>query len=87
MSKVFEKVIYDQLFSYLKTCNLIMNQYGFHAEHSTERAVLEMVDRVTLGVDQGHMPLAIYLDMSKPFDTLNFEILIEKLNYYGPYLV
>ena len=54
MSKVFEKVIYDQLFSYLTTNNLLdKNQYGYCAEHSTEHGVLEMVDRVTLGLDQG----------------------------------
>jgi hypothetical protein len=84
LSKVFEKVVYDQLFDYLKTNNLFDNgQYGFRNGHSTEHAVLEVVDRVTFGLDQGRMPLAIYLDLSKAFDTLNFEIVLKKLEHYG----
>ena len=34
-------------------------------------------------MDQGIIPLNIYIDLLKAFDTLNFEILLDKLAYYG----
>ena len=84
VSKIFEKAVYDQLVAYLNTNNyLCNNQYGFRAEHSTEHAILELIDRVTLALDRGFTPIAIYLDLSKAFDSLNSEILLFKLYYYG----
>ena len=44
---------------------------------------MEVVDRITLDLDKGYTPLAIYLDLSKAFDTLDFKILLQKLKYYG----
>ena len=84
ISKVFEMVVYNQLYAYFVEHNYFSeNQYGFRKLHSTEYAVLEIVDRVNLELDKGNRPLALYLDLSKAFDTLNFEILLEKLKYYG----
>ena len=84
MSKIFEKVAFDQLFSYFRNNGYFFkNQYGFKKLHSTEHAILEVVDRITLDLDKGYTPLAIYLDLSKAFDTLDFNILLQKLQYYG----
>ena len=77
-------VVYNQLYAYFVEHNYFSeNQYGFRKLHSTEYAVREIVDRVNLELDKGNRPLALYLDLSKAFDTLNFEILLEKLKYYG----
>ena len=59
------------------------NQYGFRKLFSTEHAILELSDRVISELDQGHSPLAIFLDLLKAFDTLNHHILLSKLQYYG----
>ena len=76
--------MYDQLIAYLNTNNYIgNNQYGFCAEHSTEHAILELIDRVRLVLDRGFTPIAVYLDLSKAFDSLNSEILLFNLYYYG----
>lgn len=84
ISKVFEKIVFKQLYDYFLTKKLIYNsQYGFRALHSTELAALEMTDRVSQDLDKGELPLAIYLDLSKAFDTLDHEILLSKLRYYG----
>ena len=52
-------------------------------KHSTELAVLEVIDRITNQLDQGITPINIYLDLSKAFDTLDHDILLNKLQYYG----
>ena len=84
MSKLYEYAISDQLTQYLIDNNLFSsNQYGFRAQHSTELAALNIVDRLTYLMDQGIKPLNIYIDLSKAFDTLNFEILLDKLAHYG----
>ena len=59
------------------------NQYGFKKQHCTEHAVLEAVDRISTGLDSGHTLIAVYLDLSKAFNTLNHNILISKLKYNG----
>jgi hypothetical protein len=84
VSKVFERVIHNQLYSYFDTSNLLYNsQYGFRCQHSTELAALETLDRIINAMDKNETPLNIYLDLSKAFDTLDHKILIKKLSYYG----
>ena len=84
ISKIFEKVIFKQLYDYFTDNNLFyQHQYGFRSGHSTEMAVLETIDRISAEMDNYKTPLNIYLDLSKAFDTINHSILLEKLNYYG----
>ena len=58
-------------------------QYGFRSNHSTELAALNLVDELTYKLDRGIIPLNIYMDLSKAFDTLIHDILISKLKHYG----
>ena len=51
--------------------------------YSTEFAALELADRVITSMDHNETPINIYLDLSKAFDTLDHEILLAKLQYYG----
>jgi hypothetical protein len=84
ISKIYEKAIYNQLYKYMCTNNLLHpSQYGFRRAHSTEFAALEIVDRIGKELDSRKTPIAIFLDLSKAFDTLNHDILITKLQYYG----
>ena len=84
ISKVFEKVVFIQLYDYLiKNKLLYDSQYGFRRLHSTELAALEFTDKIIANLDQGKLPVAIFLDLSKAFDTIDHSILINKLKYYG----
>ena len=83
-SKVIKKVVYIQMTKYLKDNSLLyVSQYGFRGEHSTELAALELVDRIYIDLDKKRSPIAVYMDLSKAFDTLDHEILLYKLNRYG----
>ena len=84
MSKVFEKIIYHQLYQYFDSNNLFYkSQYGFRKNHSTELAALELIDRIKCDLDKGNVPVAISLDLSKAFDSLDHLILLKKLSFYG----
>ena len=84
ISKVFEKVVFLQLYTYFNENNLLYDsQYGFRSLHSTEFAAIEITDKIYQNLDNKKSPLAIYLDLSKAFDTIDHSILIHKLEYYG----
>ena len=84
ISKVFEKVAYIQLYNYLKDNELLyQSQYGFRQLHSTELATLELTDKIYMSLDDKKIPLAIFLDLSKAFDTIDHSILLYKLKHYG----
>ena len=80
ISKILEKIIYDQLSCYLNDSKLLFdNQYGFRSMHSTKYAALELIDRIITQMDNNELPINIYLDLSKAFDTIDHSILINKL--------
>ena len=72
------------IYSYLKNNSLFHpGQYGFRDGHSTEQAATELVDRALSAMDDKKPSTAIFMDLSKAFDTLNHTILLNKLHYYG----
>ena len=84
ISKIFEYVLLEQITNYFLDNNMLSpQQYGFRSNHSTELAALNLVDELTYKLDRGIIPLNIYMDLSKAFDTLIHEILISKLKHYG----
>jgi len=84
LSKVAERVMHNQVHDHFHTLKLYYNsQYGFRKLHSTELATIELIDRITTSLDNGGIPINIYIDLSKAFDTLDHRILLHKLDYYG----
>ena len=87
ISKVFERVIYSQLYTYFSENNLLSEQqYGFRAQHSTELASVKLVDNIIKQMDSVHdvkTPVTIVCDLSKAFGCLNYNIFLSKMEYYG----
>ena len=77
-------MIFPQLSTYFNENKRIFdNQYGFRPKHSTECTALELVDRIITQMDKKEVPINIFLDLSKAFDTIDHTILLDKLRYYG----
>ena len=84
ISKIFERIVFNQIYTYFTSNNLLYDsQHGFRMLHSTETASLEFIDKIYMSLDNGLTPLALFLDPSKAFDTLDHDILLQKLDYYG----
>ena len=84
ISKIFEKVILIQLTEYLNNNNILhKNQYGFRKHHSTELASLHLVDKIYYKIDANEIPVNVDINLSKAFDSLDHNILLSKLKFYG----
>ena len=80
LSKVYEKLIMTQLVHHLDTNQLLSkHQSGFRKGHCTISTCIKIKDDIIKAMDRGEVTLAVMADFSKAFDTVDFEILIRKL--------
>ena len=76
--------MYNRLYKFLVENNIFyQKQFDFQNAHSTEHAILQLVNQITEAFSQGKDTLGIFMDPSKAFDTVNHNILREKLKAYG----
>ena len=83
-SKIFENLFYERLKTYIdKHVLLSDNQYGFRSNRSTSLALLELVEKITKSIDDGKYTIGIFIDIKKAFDTIDHNILLQKLHFLG----
>lgn len=84
LSKVFEYLLKDQLLSYFEKNSILNNfQYGFRKGKSTTLALMDLLEYVVEGFEDGLYIGATLCDLSKAFDCISHDILLTKLRYYG----
>ena len=83
-NRIFEKLIHARLTKFINKNNIIYNlQYGFRSKHSTQHAILDIVNNIHNSMDNGKYTCGIFIDLKKAFDTVNHSILVAKLENYG----
>jgi hypothetical protein len=83
-SKIFESVIKDRLTQHLVENSLICGkQYGFITKRSTTSAASNLVDNIVNSLNKKKKTAALFIDISKAFDSMDFNCLKAILISYG----
>ncbi len=84
LSKIIEKHVFSEFFSYLKENKLISNfQFGFQKSHSTTDALLSLKNNIINALNNKKKCLVVSLDLKKAFDLVSHQLLFDKLYKYG----
>ena len=76
--------MYNRLYKHLLNNNILYKkQFGFQENHSTDHAIIQLVDQISNNFEKNHLTLGVFMDFSKTFDTVDDVILIKKLDHYG----
>ena len=84
IAKLFEKAIFNQVYSYLNENNLLSRyQSGFRPMHSTLTALIDISDTWYLNIDNGLTNAILFIDLKKAFDTIDHEIFCQSWSCMG----
>ena len=84
LNKIFEKLTYSRINAFLSSKNIISpNQYGFRTNSSTQHATLKLLSHIVPAFTSKHFNITVFIDFSKAFDTIIYELLLAKLYRYG----
>ena len=83
-SKLIEKTIYNHFTNFIDANKILYKyQFGFRKSHSTNDAIISLVEKVNNAMDSGNILIGLFLDLRKAFDTVDHCILLDKLYKYG----
>ena len=84
VAKMFEGIVYDQLYNLFNSEEIISKQQsGFRSLHSTVTALLETTESWVFNIDGGYVSAIVFLDSTRAFATVDQEILLTKMNRCG----
>lgn len=84
ISKIVEKIISDRILNYMDSKQLLTEkQNGFRRGKSTTRALYQLINEITHSINSKKATVAVFLDLSKAFDNVDFKVLLGKLEKYG----
>jgi len=84
IAKVYESLLAERISNFFESNNLLYdNQFGFRKGLSCELALNTFIDKIRQKLELKEYVIAIFLDLSKAFDTISHKILLLKLKYYN----
>ena len=84
LSKLFERAMHTRTYEFLESHHIFSDlQFGFRKKHSTNHALLDIFEKIKQNLDTKFFTCGVFIDLEKAFDTVNHEILVKKLEFYG----
>ena len=84
LSKIIEKIMFTRLNNFLNEQNSIScKQFGFREGKSTNDAILNFLSTIFSDLESGKVPIGICFDLTRAFDSINHDLLIQKLHFLG----
>ena len=84
INKLIEKLMYNRLYTFLMKFNCIYDlQFGFRQGHSTNHALINLTEDIRSALDNNNFAVGVFVDLQKAFDTVDHNILLSKLEFYG----
>ena len=84
INKILEKLVFNRLYNFLEESQCLYSlQFGFRKKHSTNHALVEITENIRKALDENKFACGVFVDFQKAFDTVNHDILINKLDHYG----
>ena len=76
--------MYSGFYAFLEKYKLLFKkQFGFRNNHSTSHALISLIDLVRKYLDNNYFACGVFINLQKAFDTVNREIFLVKLDFYG----
>lgn len=83
-SKILERLMYNRLLRFITKHDILYkHQFGFRNKYSTALALTLLTDKISDSFNNENVTIGVFLDFSKAFDTVNHQILLQKLEHYG----
>ena len=74
--------MYNHLYKHQLNNNILCKkQFGFQENHSIDHAIIQLVHQINNSFEKKHFTLAVFMDLSKAFDTVDHVISIKKLDH------
>ena len=83
-NQIFERLLSKRFLNFFEKHNIVTKkQFGFLKKHCTEHAILDLKEFLMNKLDRKEITAVLFLDLQKAFDTVDHQILLQKLYHYG----